>query len=217
MVDKAARYSAILALVVSSCSKPTATTFTSGGADVPAEHGRTYRFAFDEPSAGAAPNDFITVLGSWKVTADHALRQEGTFGSPDFPRTVLKDLTFDDLTVRVRCKPESGSTDQACGLMFRLVDSDNYFITRANALEGNVRLYRVVRGDRQQIASADAKVTANVWHTLAAIAKGDHLSVEWDGVRVIDANDATFKRGKIGLWTKADSVTSFDDLEVVAD
>ena len=145
------------------------------------------------------------------------MRQLGSFGDPDFPRIIVEDLTFADLTVRVRCKPERGGTDRACGLMFRLKDSDDYYVTRANALEANVRLYRVVHGDRQQFASADLPVTSGEWHTLEAHARGSSLTVKWDDKQVISATDDTFQRGKIGLWTKADSVTAFDDLEATGE
>ena len=104
---------------------------------------------------------FISLLSDWGVTPEHALRPQGTFGSGDLPRMLLKDLAFQDFTLNVRCRPESGGADQACGLMFRRVDSNNYFVSRANALEGNVRLYRVVNGDRQLFATADASVTSN--------------------------------------------------------
>jgi hypothetical protein len=129
----------------------------------------------------------------------------------------MKDLSFTDLSVKVRCKPESGSTDQACGLIFRARDSDNYYIARANALENNVRLYRVVGRDRQQFGSADTQVKAGEWHTLEATARGAALTIRWDGAEVITQTDSTFASGKIGLWTKADSITSFDDLEARAE
>lgn len=212
--------SIVLAL---SCTKPTPTSFTTGGDEVLADKGRRYRWSFDDAAVGALPPDFLAVLGNWRVeaadsasSAPNVLRQTGAFKSPDFPRVIVEGLTFTDLTVSVRCRPERGTGDQACGLMFRIRDSDNYYITRANALEGNVRLYRVVNGDRQQIASADLDVTAGQWHTLEATAQGTKLTVTWDGRKVIDASDATFAKGKIGLWTKADSVTAFDDLEAVA-
>ena len=96
--------------------------------------------------------------------------------------------------------------------MFRVQDSDNFYVTRANALVGNVRLYHVIKGSRVEFASADRKVTSGEWHTLEATAKRTTLSVKWDGEVVITATDSTFAKGRIGLWTKADSVTAFDDL-----
>jgi 3-keto-disaccharide hydrolase len=210
-----------VSVLAGACTKPTPTTFTTGGDDVPTEPGRTYRWSFDDAALGALPEPLINVLGDWRIeVADGApskvLRQTGSYKNPDFPRVVVKGLTFTDLDLRVRCRPETGDTDRACGLMFRLKDSDNYYVTRANALEGNVRLYRVVDGDRKQFASADLDVIAGRWHTLEATARGTRLTVSWDGKQVIDATDDTFARGKIGLWTKADSVTAFDDLEAVA-
>ena len=118
-----------------------------------------------------------------------------------------------DLRLSVKCKPVSGKVDQGCGLVFRLKDADNYYITRANALESNVRLYHVVKGRRVQFAGWNGKVTSGVWHDLAVEAKGDHFQVSFDGKKVMDAHDKTFSdAGKFGLWTKADSVIYFDDL-----
>lgn len=211
-------------MLVVACQKPTPTSFTTGGGEVPAEKGRTYRLSFDDDATGAAPADLINVLGDWKVEHDASapstpgvLRQVGRVKRPDFPRLVLKDLIFTDVIVRVRCRPESGKVDQACGLMFRMRDSDNYYVTRANSLEGNVRLYRVVDGDRTEFASAEIVVAAGQWHTLEATARGQTLTVSWNGRPVITATDATFAKGKVGLWTKADSVTAFDDLEVTGE
>ena len=208
------------AVLLAACQKPTPTHRTTGGREVAGEAGLAYRWTFDDVAVGSLPGNFINVLGDWKAAAEgsapstpNVMRQSGRFGGPDFPRVVIEDLTFNDLTLRVRCRPESGEIDQACGLMFRLKDSDNYYITRANALEGNVRLYKVVNGSRKQFASADLEVTSGEWHALEVRARGPELSVSWDGREVIRATDSTFGRGKIGLWTKADSVTAFDDLE----
>jgi hypothetical protein len=113
----------------------------------------------------------------------------------------------------VRCKPVSGNVDRACGLIFRVTDVDNYYVTRANALENNVRLYHVVKGKRVQFAGWNGKVASGVWHELVVVAQRDHFQVSFDGTRVIDSHDETFSEaGKFGMWTKADSVTYFDDL-----
>lgn len=212
---------ALISLSLIACETPD--TFTTGGQDIPVAAGQTKKWSFDSDAAGTLPADFISVLGDWKVAAEgtapsspNVLRQSGSFNNPDFPRVLVKDLTFTDLKLKVRCRPESGSTDEACGILFRAADSNNYYITRANALEGNVRLYRVVNRDRQQFGDAQATVTRGQWHTLEVSAKGSTLTVSWDGAPVINATDPTFARGKIGLWTKADSVTAFDDLEATA-
>jgi hypothetical protein len=118
-----------------------------------------------------------------------------------------------DFRLAVKCKQVSGRVDQGCGLVFRLKDADNYYVTRANALEDNVRLYHVVHGKRVEFANWNGKVKGGVWHELAVDVMGDHLVVSFDGNQVIDARDTTFgDAGKFGVWTKADSVTYFDDL-----
>ena len=98
----------------------------------------------------------------------------------------------------------------------RLPDADNYYVARANALEDNVRFYRVVKGQREQLAGADLKVSANQWHTLALKAEGDRFTVSFDGNALFSAQDGTFTdAGKVALWTKADSVTYFDTISIV--
>ena len=97
--------------------------------------------------------------------------------------------------------------------MFRYRDPDDYYVARANALEDNVNLYRVVKGQRREIEGWSGEVVANAWHALAIEARGDRLQVFWEGQRIIDARDDTFSdAGKVGVWTKADSVTYFDAL-----
>lgn len=203
--------------------KETPDIFTTGGQDTPAQIGMNYRWSFDTDAAGSTPSDFIPVLGTWQVAAEgtapsapNVIHQGATFGNPDFPRVLVKDLTFSNLRMKVRCRPESGSTDQACGLIFRAQDSDNYYVTRANALEGNVNLYHTVQRNRVQFAGASATVQAGVWSTLEVQATGNNFTISWNGTPLITASDSTFGKGKIGLWTKADSVTAFDDLEATA-
>jgi hypothetical protein len=117
----------------------------------------------------------------------------------------------------VKFKAVSGSVDRAAGLVFRLKDPNNYYIVRANALENNYRLYHVVNGRRSQFAGANLKVTSGEWHELRVDVMGNKISCYYDGNKKIEATDDTFKdAGKVGLWTKADSVTSFDDLKVTA-
>jgi hypothetical protein len=132
-----------------------------------------------------------------------------------FPIAVADTPLMRDGSVSVRCKPVSGRVDQACGLVFRYRDADNYYVARANALENNVRLYHVLKGDRQQFAGWNGSVSTGHWHSLRVNAKGDYFEVYWEDKKVINAHDSTFSEpGKVGVWTKADSVTYFDDLEV---
>lgn len=195
---------------------------TSGGAPIPAGTGEIHGFDFEADETGQLPDTFVHVLGDWVVANDEGassgsrvLRQSGEFASPDFPRVLLESLTFADPRVSVRCRMDAGDVDQACGLLFRARDSENYYVTRANALEGNIRLYRVVEGERQEFASADREVSAGAWHTLEVRVDGSRITVSWDGVESIAESDETFSEpGKVGIWVKADSITSFDDFEV---
>lgn len=132
-----------------------------------------------------------------------------------FPIAVASATRLTDVRLSVKCKPVSGAVDEACGLVFRYQDANNYYLTRANALEHNVRLYKVVGSHRQQLAGWSGPVTRGVWHALRVEALGDHMIVSWDGQNIIVVDDHTFRdAGSIGVWTKADSVTYFDDLVV---
>jgi hypothetical protein len=134
-----------------------------------------------------------------------------------FPLLIADEGSFQDVDLSVRFKAVSGSVDRAGGLVFRLKDPNNYYIVRANALENNYRLYRVVNGRRRQFAGANFKVTSGEWHELRVEAAGNKITCYYDGSKKIEATDDTFKEaGKVGLWTKADSVTYFDDLKVRA-
>ncbi len=130
-----------------------------------------------------------------------------------FPLLIADERSFQDLDLSVKFKAVSGSIDRAGGLVFRL-DPNNYCIVRANALENNYRLYHVVNGRRSQFAGANLKVTSGEWHELRVEAAGNKITCYYDGNKKIEATDDTFKdAGKVGLWTKADSVTYFDDLK----
>jgi hypothetical protein len=116
----------------------------------------------------------------------------------------------------VRFKAVAGTVDQAAGIAVRLATPNDYYVARANALEDNVRFYRVVKGKREQLASANAKVTANAWHMLALKAEGDRFTVSFEGKAPFSAQDQTFPgAGKVALWTKADSVTYFDTISIM--
>lgn len=184
---------------------------------------------FDEDAAGAAPPGFLFARtgvgapGQWVVRAEsgapsgaNVLAQLDADRTDErFPLAVLETPSVRDVRVSVQCRMVSGEVDQACGLVARYRDADNYYITRANALENNIRLYYVRDGRRQQIATWSGAVTANVWNGYEFEAQGDRLRVFWDGQLVIDHRDATFAdTGRVGLWTKADSVTYFDELRI---
>src|SRR5205814_8494178 len=114
--------------------------------------------------------------------------------------------------VEVKLKPVSGKEDQAGGVIWRVRDANNYYVARANALEDNVTIYHTINGRRVAFKSINKKVTSGVWHSLRVDFEGNKFTVSFDGKKVIEANDESFKdAGKVGMWTKADSVTLFDD------
>lgn len=192
--------------------------------------GATTKLGFDSDSVGHAPKGFELGRtgegppGKWIVKAEKdAPSGPNVLAQVDADETdyrfpvAFTGPALKDLHLSVRCKAVSGKVDQGCGLAFRLKDPDNYYVTRANALENNVRLYHVVKGRRSQFAGWNGSVKSGVWHELAVDAKGDHFQVFFDGKKIIDAQDATFAdAGKYGLWTKADSVIYFDDLTATA-
>jgi len=207
-------------------------TFVSGAAraDDPARtKAKDTRWSFDTDKPDKPPTGFgfgrtgSGRTGKWVVLAakdapsgGNVLAQVDADTTDNrFPVAVADAPSLADLTLSVKCKPVSGRVDQGCGLVFRYQDADNYYLTRANALEDNVRLYFVKNGNRQQIKSWSGKVKSGVWHDYKVAAKGDRFVVTFDGQQVLEATDKTFAQaGKVGVWTKADSVIYFDDLEV---
>ncbi|MFL5267081.1 MAG: hypothetical protein ACJ8AH_10885 [Stellaceae bacterium] len=132
-----------------------------------------------------------------------------------FPLAVYKPVSAKDVDVSIRFKPIGGKVDQAGGIAVRLTTNDDYYVVRANALEDNVRFYRVVKGRREQIKGINTKVASNQWHTLGLRAEGEHFTVSFDGKVLFSTDDKTFAiEGKVALWTKADSVTYFDTLTI---
>jgi len=132
-----------------------------------------------------------------------------------FPLAIFEQPVVADLDIAVRFKPVSGEVDRAAGLAVRLADANNYYVVRANAAEDNVRLYKVVAGQRRQFAGANTKVPTGVWQELRLTARGSRFEVFLDGKSLYSATDTTFVgAGRVALWTKADSVTYFDDLRI---
>jgi hypothetical protein len=131
-----------------------------------------------------------------------------------FPLCIYEKMRARDVAVEVKWKPLSGKVDQAGGIVLRYTP-ENYYIARANALEDNVILFKTVAGKRSTIEEVPVKVTAGQWHTLGFTAKGPRLKIIFDGQTVIERDDSTFSNpGKVGLWTKADSVSVFTDLKI---
>ena len=127
----------------------------------------------------------------------------------------MTGVSAKDVEVTVRFKPVAGSVDQAGGIAVRLASANNYYVVRANALEDNVRFYRVVKGKREQLAGADVKVASGAWQMLGLRAEGDRFTVLFDDAELFTVRDSTFaEAGRVALWTKADSVTHFDEIKV---
>jgi hypothetical protein len=160
--------------------------------------------------------------GKWVVRTEkgadknHVLVQESADPTDDrFPVAVLKEGVYTNVTLSVRARPLSGEVDQGFGLVWRYKDANNYYITRCNADEDNCTIYHTVGGRRRAFLNQSVKVAKSTWHTLKVEATGDHFVVWYDGNKVLDAKDETLKdAGKVGLWTKADSVIEFDDFTV---
>src|SRR5947207_1399802 len=178
--------------------------------------GEISEWNFDADSVGKFPSGVSIFSGNWEVRREtyapssaNVLCQTGT---ASYPELSLSDKVFADVVVTTRFKPISGRTDQAAGIIFRVQDKDNYYILRANALEGNVNFYKYAGGRRSAIKESRATVQSGVWQELKVEASGQQLRGYLNGELVIETTDATYAAGRVGLWTKADSVTCFDDV-----
>ena len=193
---------------------------------------------FDGQKAGEPPAGFTCALtgqgraGTWRIVEDptaptrpNVLAQvDEDATSYRFPVCVLDAVSARDMDLSVRFKPIRGTKDQAAGLVWRYRDADNYYVVRANALEGNVVLYKVEGGKRTDLKpkgagllayGKKASVVAGSWGLLRVVVQGNLFEVYLGGDKLLEVQDSTFAAaGKVGVWTKADSVTYFDDLRV---
>lgn len=183
---------------------------------------------FAQAQVGSLPKDFEAELtgdglpGLWSIVVDkdaqsgRALEQR----TPDptdyrFPIAIYEPVRARNVEASVEFKTLYGKVDQTGGVAVRLIDRNNYYVARAKALEDNVRFYRVVGGKREQIASADTRVTPGDWHTLTLRAERERFTVSFDGQELFTVTDWTFGgEGRVALWTKADSITRFDRLDI---
>lgn len=184
------------------------------------EVGQTMQWSFDTEQVGGPPTGAKIFSGNWMVrveagapSAPNALCQTGT---ATFPALSLGDKIFADVIVSTNFKPISGSEDRAAGIIFRIQDKDNFYILRANALEDNVNIYKYVGGSRHEVQGGSAKVASGTWQELRVEVKGNVIHGFLNGKQVVEARDDTYKAGKVGLWTKADSVTCFDNITAIA-
>jgi len=176
---------------------------------------------FDDMKSAAAPAGWTaTQTGSgaakWAIEKDESAPSKPNVlkqsGQATFPVCIKNDTSLKDGFVEVKFKPVAGKEDQAGGVIWRVQDANNYYISRANALEDNVTIYHTINGKRVAFKNINTKVTSGVWHTLRVDFKGNKFTVAFDGNKVIEATDESFANaGKVGVWTKADSVTEFDN------
>lgn len=207
------------------------------GETIDFEEAAAGRLPSDWSAAATSTGWFTAITGEgdpprWEVKSDPTapsgskvlaqLSDDRTSGR--FPLAVYGRADLADGKIQVKFKPISGSVDQAAGLVWRYRDANNYYVARANALEDNVVLYKVEAGKRSSLSPVGRKgdygvkhtVPANVWSTLAVSFSGSRFTVFFNGTKLFEVEDPTFAgSGKVGLWTKADSVTHFDDFEVM--
>jgi hypothetical protein len=198
---------------------------------------QTKTLNFDNDSVGKPPAGFSFALtgqgkpGTWVIAKDDSSpAQKNVLAQTDpdptgfrFPVAVFDGLTAIDVEVSVKFKPISGKKDQGAGIVWRYKDNNNYYIVRANALENNVVLYKVENGKRTDLElegegrtyGKKETVPSGRWGTLSVVANGQKFEVFHNGKKLYEVVDWTFRdAGKVGLWTKADSVIYFDDLTI---
>ncbi len=232
-------------LAIIGCSMPNGLSGTEANTvapEIPApvqQPGKSFSYNFDTDTTGRLPAKFHAALtgkgtaGAWEVKADSSAPSQPNVlaqtssdrTSYRFPLAIADEGSFRNLDLSVRFKPISGQVDQAGGLVWRLKDANNYYIVRANALENNVVLYKVENGKRTDLPlkgegrtyGKKASVPSAQWNELRVVAAGNLFEIFVNGQKLYEVEDNTFtEAGKVGLWTKADSVTYFDDLRVTA-
>ncbi len=194
------------------------------------QQGKKNVWDFDKTAAGGLPTGWKVAEtngkgkpGTWQVIADAnapsapnvlaLTKTENTRST--YNLLIVTGARYRDLELEVKVKALSGKEDQGGGALWRATDPNNYYVTRWNPLENNLRLYYVKAGKRTQIASVDVTGDAKAWHTIKVTDVGKKIAVVFDGKILIEKEDATFPGpGLIGLWTKADAATAFDDLKV---
>jgi hypothetical protein len=189
-----------------------------------------HAISFESTQTGAAPEGWTSTLtGSgdpkWTVESDATAPSKSKVikqsGRATYPLLLKNDSSVKDGFVEVKFKAISGSQDRAAGVVWRAKDANNYYVARANALEDNVVLYKTVKGVRSPLDivgrkggyGTDVKVPAGTWHSLRVDFSGSLFRVSFNGKQLFEVEDSTFAdAGKVGLWTKADSVTLFDQI-----
>jgi hypothetical protein len=199
---------ALLALIILGMPSPAVEPVEFKGAVL-------HEWNFDQDPTGKIAKDFKASTGEWSVVADgknRVLAQTAKNDDSTFNIALVEETNFRDIDLSVRLKAVAGKVDQGGGVVWRARDVRNYYLCRFNPLESNFRLYKVVDGKRTQLESAKVPGDAE-WHTLRITATGSAIQCFLDGKLHLEADDTTFRgAGQIGLWSKADAQTHFDDL-----
>lgn len=179
------------------------------------ENTESRNYDFNDDLNGQLPENFVSTLGQWEVTNEQTLAQLAENTGPTFNTILAENTDFQNLSISVRIRSHAGSIDQGGGLIWRAQDEQNYYVVRYNPLEDNFRLYTVVNGHREMLQDVTVQIDHAAWHTLEVTMLVDHIICSINGEDLIDFHDSTFTQsGRIGLWTKADAQTFFDDLSV---
>lgn len=176
---------------------------------------------FDADRTDGIAGGFTSEVGEWKIVADgsaptkpNVFAQLAKNERPVFNVALAREISFANVDITAQMKSIGGEIDQGGGVVWRARDAKNYYIARYNPLENNYRVYKVEEGRRTQLGTAALKESEG-WHTLRVTMTGERIECYYDGKKHLDVSDSTFKdAGKIGLWTKADAQTYFDDLTV---
>jgi hypothetical protein len=206
------------------------TVFAALGSVSPASAEQVPLFwQFDTEPPGTRPADFVVgtlfdgrPAGEWKILqSDRAKSQpqvlgqlQGTGAEHAYKVLLFSGAIGTDVDVQVSFLPIAGKADMGGGLIWRAADDRNYYLTRANPLEQNIRIYRVINGVRHMLNNFDQIIDVRHWHTLRIVNRGCRIEVFYDEKRVFDLCDEGLTQGQVGLWTKSDAITYFDDLRL---
>jgi len=184
------------------------------------EMSRTWNF--DQEKIGPPPKEFSIEAGDWKIVMEatapsktNVLGQLAGSSAGTFNLILAKDTVYRDVNISVKMKAVKGWSDQGGGIVWRAADAKNYYVVRYNPLEDNFRLYKVVQGSRSEPLQDVTIKHTDGWHELRVTMTDDKIECFYDGRKYMDYKDSSFPAaGKIGLWTKADALTLFDNLSV---
>jgi hypothetical protein len=180
--------------------------------------GTDVTFNFDKEEVDKLPADWTGATSTWLIASDgsnKAMKQAGKNEGDKFNICVQNKLTYQNLEMEVRIKALEGREDQGGGLVWRYRDAKNYYITRANPLENNFRVYKVVNGNRKQMESANVSIKKGEWYTIKVVMTGNSITCYYNGQKLLSHTDDTFPTaGSVGFWSKADAVSLFDDLKI---